>query len=80
MHCERCDGMSCVRVCDIHIAAIVRLVCCLVVLARTGRPTKRLLKRKVTSAPEVSVPARACAQTQLPFYNWCRLASEVALS
>ena len=50
------------------------------VLARTGRPTKRLLKRKVTSAPEVSVPARACAQTQLPFYNWCRLASEVALS
>ena len=30
-------------------------------LARTGRPTKRLLKRKVTLAPEVSVPARACA-------------------
>ena len=32
-----------------------------VLLARTGRPTKRLMKRKVTSAPEVSVPARACA-------------------
>jgi len=32
-----------------------------VLLARTGRPMKRLPKREVASAPEAPAPARACA-------------------